>query len=539
VLPGAVGVEMNPPLHVRLAQDRCPVLPRLFIRFRVKSIRHHRPFACGRRHPLAPDHGHFPGLELGAGHDFRGSLDIDEPVTGQGGGDLVRRARRRRRPQGGQIALFAGATRGQQRHSRNPNSPLQYPIRKHPCIERHGRSASQDARRLRNTLAQLDTAPLAAAVARLQGVEHEADIKHFQRDSAWRRAASEGPLALLWFGGGGKRHTQNGVHLGTVIGREWRAAPSAPGCGAWAQDPLPAWRGYRRLTLRLTPGTSQRDAPTFQGERRDAPPRIKPSNLQLHRRVALFRFADMFWTNRVLRVCASLAAAVALCGCLPASQSPMDEQKEMHFLTGKARVREQDNEGAIEAFERALEVNPGNASAHFELGILYEKVNDYAAAIYHFERFLKLRPDSGHAAVLRDRISTDKVELSKTAAFAPVTKQLQEEFYKLAEEDRQVRAEAEKWRAEAERWRAYYNSRSQAPVAGSTTEPPQPARVLTGAPDAAAPGPAARSHTVKSGDTLTSIASRYGVSLSALQSANPGIEPRRMRPGDVLRVPGN
>ena len=98
---------------------------------------------------------------------------------------------------------------------------------------------------------------------------------------------------------------------------------------------------------------------------------------------------------------AALALCLAAGGCLPSSSNPLDEQREPHFLTGKSRVNSMDYEGAVEAFEKALEVNPHSASAHFELGLLYENnEQDFAAAIYHFDRFLKLRPNSEYAFLM-------------------------------------------------------------------------------------------------------------------------------------------
>ena len=44
-------------------------------------------------------------------------------------------------------------------------------------------------------------------------------------------------------------------------------------------------------------------------------------------------------------------------------------------------------------------------------------------------------------------------------------------------------------------------------------------------------------HTVRRGETLGGIARRYGVSLGALQAANPRVQPRRMRIGTRLVVP--
>src|SRR5689334_6685174 len=98
-----------------------------------------------------------------------------------------------------------------------------------------------------------------------------------------------------------------------------------------------------------------------------------------------------------LALCCAIACllALGLSGCFQAGDGQLDEQKEPHFLSGKNRVNGMDYPGAIESFEKALEVNPHSASAHFELAWLCEdKVGDPAAAIYHYERFLKYTPSA-------------------------------------------------------------------------------------------------------------------------------------------------
>ncbi|HEX2168368.1 MAG TPA: D-alanyl-D-alanine carboxypeptidase/D-alanyl-D-alanine-endopeptidase, partial [Longimicrobiales bacterium] len=47
----------------------------------------------------------------------------------------------------------------------------------------------------------------------------------------------------------------------------------------------------------------------------------------------------------------------------------------------------------------------------------------------------------------------------------------------------------------------------------------------------------ARTHTIRSGDTLDAIAKQYGTTVSALQDANPGLNPRRLIPGKSIRIP--
>lgn len=237
---------------------------------------------------------------------------------------------------------------------------------------------------------------------------------------------------------------------------------------------------------------------------------------------------------------------------MPSSQGPEDEQKEPYFLTGKARESTLDFKGAIEAFEKALEANPHNASAHFELGLRYEKEGDYSAAIYHFERFLKLRPDSPHADTVKDRITRNKMELSKTTIYAPMTQTLQRDFDKLADEVKQLRAENEKLRASQsnQMGQASGTASRQGQATPGAGRPP-----VTPAPDTgAAESPAARpggvsggnevrsgsgmrSYAVKAGDTPTSIAKKYGIKLDVLMSANPTLDPKRMRVGQPLKIP--
>jgi LysM repeat protein len=46
-----------------------------------------------------------------------------------------------------------------------------------------------------------------------------------------------------------------------------------------------------------------------------------------------------------------------------------------------------------------------------------------------------------------------------------------------------------------------------------------------------------RQYSVQSGDTPSSIARKHNVSLNALLSANPGVDPRHLKIGQVLKIP--
>lgn len=53
------------------------------------------------------------------------------------------------------------------------------------------------------------------------------------------------------------------------------------------------------------------------------------------------------------------------------------------------------------------------------------------------------------------------------------------------------------------------------------------------------PSPTPFTYTVKSGDTISSIALKFGVSMEDLQAANPEISPNTMSIGQVIKIPSN
>src|SRR5215467_14287083 len=145
---------------------------------------------------------------------------------------------------------------------------------------------------------------------------------------------------------------------------------------------------------------------------------------------------------------AMLLGCLGLSGCVPSSEMAADEEKEPHFLEGRTRVNSMDYDGAIQSFENALVANPKSASAHFELGWLYDqRKNEPATAIYHYGRFLDAHSSGEQADRARSRIVSCKQELARTVTLAPVTQSLQREFDQLTEENRRLREENERWRA--------------------------------------------------------------------------------------------
>jgi LysM repeat protein len=262
--------------------------------------------------------------------------------------------------------------------------------------------------------------------------------------------------------------------------------------------------------------------------------------------------AMSFWIRLASSACV-VWLGVALNGCTPSGRSQLSEEKEPHFVQGKGRVNAMDFQGAIEAFEQSLEANPHSAAAHFELGWLYdEKASDPAAAIFHYQQYLKLNPNADNADVIKQRIYRCKQQLAADVLPLPSAPAAQQQLEKLSEQNRQLQDEVGKWRA-------YYASQLAAaktnatptpvystPETTANSTPIQSGQNVSAAPAVAStnrpanPKPAAnkpRTHTVVAGETAVGIARKFGVKLSALEEANPDMNPARIRVGQVLNLP--
>lgn len=245
----------------------------------------------------------------------------------------------------------------------------------------------------------------------------------------------------------------------------------------------------------------------------------------------------MRMVSAVKNLCAAIAVVVCLAGCWNGGESEQDELKDPHVVKGRNLVKSLDYEGAVDAYNKALEVNPRSATAHFELFWLHEnKVVDYPAAIYHAERYLRLRTNASNAEVVRQRILGCKQEIAKTLPVGPVTPALQRDFDRLNTENRMLRQQIEQL--------------TQRLAFLSTNRPPQVQAMLTNVTPAApailganasrtatSTAPTMRTHVVKPGETMAVIARKYNIRTTALQNSNPGVDPRRMKAGQTLRVP--
>jgi LysM repeat protein len=270
-------------------------------------------------------------------------------------------------------------------------------------------------------------------------------------------------------------------------------------------------------------------------------------------------------------------------GCLPVSDTPADDEKDPNFIEGRNHYNMMDWKGAVEAYERAVQANPRNAAAHFELGVLYqERMKDPISAAFHFQKHLELRPNSPYREAIRPKLEACKMEIAKTVTFVVVNQEVHKDLARLTNELGFAKQQIEALRGQiaakptvVTQWMKftvtnYFTNYMQVASTQPFTQQPRTANTLTRTnaqqnttsippannnatrhttPPPTGPvtradirpsvssTPKARSYTVRAGETMAEIARKVGVSLPKLQAANPTVQPRSMRPGQTLNIP--
>jgi LysM repeat protein len=266
-------------------------------------------------------------------------------------------------------------------------------------------------------------------------------------------------------------------------------------------------------------------------------------------------------------------------GCLPMSDTPVDDEKDPNFIEGRNHYNMMDWKGAVEAYERAVQANPRNAAAHFELAVLFQdKLKDPIYAAFHYKKHLELRPKSSYLEAINPRLDACRMEIAKGVNYVVVGGEVHRDLARLTNELAVARQHIDALQRQlaaqprvVTQWLKftvtnYFTNYVQVaarptnyvipqprpatnPPARITPVPPANNNITTRRAATAAPvtradirpttsvTPKYRTYTVRSGETMAEVARRYGVSLPKLQAANPTIQPRTMKPGQTLNIP--
>jgi len=108
---------------------------------------------------------------------------------------------------------------------------------------------------------------------------------------------------------------------------------------------------------------------------------------------------------------ASRAAAVACAalfafGCSRnAAYLDQQDRADSRMTAAVDKQRAGDLEGAIRLYREALVRDPGNARAHLDIAmLLHDQYGDFIGAVYHYRRYLELRPTTQKRDVIERRL---------------------------------------------------------------------------------------------------------------------------------------
>lgn len=128
------------------------------------------------------------------------------------------------------------------------------------------------------------------------------------------------------------------------------------------------------------------------------------------------------------RLClALLALGGLLAGCADNDRlSYTSETDDPNFQKGRA-LKDTRRQEALSAFLKVIERRGDDApESHLEAGLLYHThINDPLSALYHFKKYLALRPNSPQAPLVRQRVDAAIRDFARTLPAQPLDNQLE------------------------------------------------------------------------------------------------------------------
>lgn len=205
-------------------------------------------------------------------------------------------------------------------------------------------------------------------------------------------------------------------------------------------------------------------------------------------------------------------------GCAPSGVEVVSETDEKQYQLGQDYKSQGRMEDALGAFERVIEARRNAPESHLEAGYIYLRtMKDPINAIYHFNRYLRLQPQSPQAAQVRQLIETAQKEFARQLPAQPyegeldridlmdLVKTLKQENDSLKRELMAATARVEQLEnVLGQMRRSTPGQPTGQPAQIQSATPPRPA----GEPSPS-PSSAPRTYTVQSGDTLSAISKRF------------------------------
>ncbi len=215
-----------------------------------------------------------------------------------------------------------------------------------------------------------------------------------------------------------------------------------------------------------------------------------------------------------------VVALITLVGCAPSGVEIVSETDEKQYQLGQDYKNQGRMEDALGAFERVIDARRDAPESHLEAGYIYLRtLKDPINAIYHFNRYLRLQPQSPQATQVRQLIETAQKEFARQLPAQPYEGQLDRidlmDLVKtLKQENDSLKRELMAATARVEQLENVLGQARRSTPGQSTvqsvqiqpTVPTQPTGLPSQTPS---PTSAPRTYTVQSGDTLSAISNRF------------------------------
>lgn len=268
------------------------------------------------------------------------------------------------------------------------------------------------------------------------------------------------------------------------------------------------------------------------------------------------RMAQVRMTLNIL----ALSVMIGILGCSKGGEEDMSEAGQptsgQAYIDAQNRVKERDYTGAIKAYEAELRKYPRNAQAHLEVAILHQKrTYDFAAAIYHFEKFKELEPESDSEESVNKSIESCKMAIASTVEMEPNSFAMQKHVTELTRTNEKNAKTIESLKQTNADLTGDI-SRLTAEIAKLASEiqrikqqgAMEYAKSLSEGTASAQSGISqdfidsivekyTEQYTVQQGDSYWKIAKMHNIGVPLLEAANPDKSARTIRPGDVMNIP--
>jgi tetratricopeptide (TPR) repeat protein len=213
------------------------------------------------------------------------------------------------------------------------------------------------------------------------------------------------------------------------------------------------------------------------------------------------------------------------------------EIEDPDFRQGQLYQKQGEPRKALECFLKVIDARKGAAEAHLEAGRMYSDLQDPLPAIYHFNQYIRLKPNSQQSAIVIQMIKQAEKQFMQQIPGRPLggdgSTALNTDA---AGELRRLRAENDRLKKDlADLNRGIKPAENKVPTLNLGTDKPE-------ATTETKPAAGARTYTVVKGDTPSSISRKvYGNGLRAndILKANKDKVPNAasLKIGMVLVIP--